>query len=30
MVESAELELEYSRLYFFLPSIIDRAEEINI
>ena len=29
MVESGELESEYSKLFFFLPSITNRAEEIN-
>ena len=28
-VESGELESVYSKLYFFLPSVTDRAEEIN-
>ena len=29
MVESGELESEYSKKFFFLPSITNRAEEIN-
>ena len=29
MFESGELDTEFPRLYFFLPSIHDRSEEIN-
>ena len=29
MFKSVELDTDFSRLYFFLPSITDRCEEIN-
>lgn len=29
MIESGEGEIEYSNIYFFLPSITDRYEEKN-
>ena len=29
MIESGELDSEFSQFYFFLPSVTDRLEEIN-
>lgn len=29
MIKSGELHLEFLQLYFFLPSVTDRSEEIN-
>ena len=29
MIETGEIDWEFSNIYFFLPSITDRSEDIN-